>query len=59
MTQDKLEARVIIAADLFRSGKIRRCECFRLEMDAALGEDTGPIRYAPNKDFLVLTMELR
>jgi hypothetical protein len=51
MTQKELEARASIAGDLFREGKILRVECFRLEMDAALGEDTGDIRYCDNRDF--------
>lgn len=51
MTQKELEARALIAGDLFREGKILRVECFRLEMDAALGEDTGDIRYCDNRDF--------
>lgn len=51
MTQNELNARAIIAGDLLQEGKITRAECFRLEVDAALGEDTGPIKYCPNKDF--------
>jgi len=40
-----LDARAKIAGDLYRGGQISRVECFRLEMDAALGEDSGPINY--------------
>lgn len=48
----ELKARAIIAADLFRGGKITRVECFRIEMDASLGENTGDIKYEDNNDFL-------
>lgn len=51
MTQATLEARALIAGDLFQEGKITRRECFRLEMDAAIGEDTGDIRYEKNHDY--------
>jgi len=51
MTQKYLEARAIIAGDLFKEGKITRAECFRIEMDAFLGEDTGDIVYKENKDY--------
>ena len=51
MTQTQLAARASIAADLFREGKIQRCECFRLEMDGVLGRDSGPIQYQENSDF--------
>lgn len=47
----QLRARAIIASDLYREGKIRRHECFRLEMDACMGRDTGPIRYEENTDY--------
>jgi|DEB0MinimDraft_10_1074344.scaffolds.fasta_scaffold21536_4 hypothetical protein len=45
-----LKARAVIAGDLYREGKITRAECFRLEVDAAHGEDTGPIQYEDNDD---------
>ena len=32
--QNELNARAIIAADLYRDGEITRTECFRVEMDA-------------------------
>ena len=51
LTQSQLSARAAIAADLFREGRITRVECFRLEVDAVTGKDTGPIRYEDNKDF--------
>lgn len=51
MTQSQLQARAIIAADLFREGKIHRCECFRLEMDVVLGCDSGLIEYVQNTDY--------
>lgn len=51
MTQAQLNARAIIAGDLFREGRISRCECFRLEMDSYLGRDTGPIKYEENSEF--------
>lgn len=47
-----LQARAIIAGDLFREGKITRHECFRIEMDAFLGEDTGDIKYQDNQDYI-------
>lgn len=46
----ELEARAIIAGDLFREGQITRAECFRLEVDAVLGQDSGPIRFDVNTD---------
>lgn len=51
-----LEARSLIAGDLFREGKITRCEMFRIEMDAAMLENTGEIRYVENEDFVNWTM---
>ena len=50
-TQAWLDARAVIAGDLYRDGEITRQECWRLEMDAVLGEDSGPINYDPNADF--------
>lgn len=50
--QKELDARAIIAGDLFREGGITRAECFRLEIDASLGEDTGAIKYQKNEDFV-------
>lgn len=45
-----LRCRAVIAGDLYREGRITRPEAFRLEMDAALGRDTGPIQYEANTD---------
>ena len=45
-----LRARAVIAGDLYREGKITRAECFRVEVDAAHGEDTGEIQYEKNDD---------
>ena len=45
-----LRCRAVIARDLYREGRITRPEAFRLEMDAALGRDTGPINYEENTD---------
>ena len=45
-----LRCRAVIAGDLYREGRITRHEAFRLEMDAALGRDTGPITYEENAD---------
>lgn len=51
MRQSELEARALIAGDLFEEGKITRVECFRIEMDAALGQSTGDLKFEENKDF--------
>lgn len=51
MTQPALNARAVIAGDLFHEGEITRGECFRLEMDAALGENSGGIKYEKNNEF--------
>ena len=45
-----LRCRAVIAGDLYREGRITRSEAFRLEMDAALGHETGPIEYKANTD---------
>jgi hypothetical protein len=52
LNQVALNIRADIAGDLFREGKIKRVECFRLELDAALGEDTGDIEWQDNEDFV-------
>lgn len=49
-TQKELEAKAFIAGDLLQEGEITRRECFRIEMDSALGEDTGPIVFEKNED---------
>ena len=51
MTKTELSARAIIAGDLYREGEIKRSECFRLEMDALLGEDSGAIRWCKNNEY--------
>ena len=51
MEQKELEARALIAGDLLREGEVTRVECFRVEMDAALGENTGELKFEKNTDF--------
>ncbi len=51
LTQSELEARALIAGDLFQEGEITRTECFRLEMDAGLGENTGDINFIKNTEY--------
>lgn len=51
LTQKELEARALIAGDLLREGEVTRVECFRVEMDAALGENTGDLKFEKNTDF--------
>jgi len=51
LTQKELEARVLIAGDLMREGEVKRLECFRVEVDAALGENTGDLKFDKNKDY--------
>lgn len=51
LTQKELEARALIAGDLLREGKVTRVETFRIEMDAALGENTGDLKFKNNTDF--------
>lgn len=45
-----LQARASIGADLYREGRITRAECFRLAVDASIGQDSGPIEYEANDD---------
>lgn len=45
-----LKARASIGADLYREGRITRAECFRLAVDASIGQDSGPIEYEANDD---------
>ena len=54
MKQSELNARASIAGDLFREGRITRPECFRLEMDAALGRDTGSAQFETNTEYAEL-----
>jgi hypothetical protein len=51
LTQKELETRVLITADLLKEGEVTRVECFRVEMDAALGENTGDLKFEKNTDF--------
>lgn len=44
MTQNELDARVIIATDLFEEGKVNKPEMFRIEVDALLGVNTGELK---------------
>lgn len=49
---NRLDAKALIAGDLFKEGKITRVECFRIEIDALLGEDTGEIKFQDNTEFI-------
>lgn len=51
LTQKELEARALIAGDLLREGIVTRVETFRVEMDAAIGENTGELKFQKNTDF--------
>ena len=51
LTQKELEARALISGDLLREGEVTRVETFRVEMDAALGENTGDLKFEKNTDF--------
>jgi hypothetical protein len=51
LTQKELDARALIAGDLMKEGEVKRVECFRVEVDAALGENTGDLKFDKNKDF--------
>lgn len=51
MNQKELEARALIAGDLLREGEVTRAECFRVEVDALLGENTGELKFEKNKDW--------
>jgi hypothetical protein len=50
MTHSELKARAVIGVDLYHEGRITRPEAFRLETDAVLGRDTGPIKFEENTD---------
>lgn len=56
ITQKELEARALIASDLFREGEVTRVETFRIEVDAVLGENTGDLKFKKNTDFEDFTM---
>ena len=51
MTQVELEARALIAGDLFKEGEVERVEVFRIEIDAALGENSGELKFKKNRDY--------
>jgi hypothetical protein len=51
LTQSELDARALIAGDLLKEGEVTRVECFRVEVDAALGENTGDLKFEKNTDF--------
>lgn len=51
MEQIELQSRALIAGDLLREGEITRTECFRVEMDATLGENTGDLQFQKNRDW--------
>jgi hypothetical protein len=57
MTLEQLKARASLAGEWYREGRITRAECFRLEMDASLGNDTGPINWLPNREYEELLAE--
>jgi len=51
LTQKELKARALIASDLLPEGEVTRVETFRVEMNAALGENTGDLKFEKNTDF--------
>ena len=51
LSQKELKARALIAGDLLVEGEVARVECFRIEMDAALGKNTGDLKFEKNTDF--------
>jgi len=57
LTIEQLKARARLADEWYHSGRITRAECFRLEVDASLGVDTGPIRWQDNTDYQQLFYE--
>lgn len=56
LSQNELDARASIVSDLLKEGKVKRSECFRVEMDALLGENTGDVKFENNTDFIDETM---
>ncbi len=52
LNQTELYARALIASNLMRDGEVERVECFRVEIDASLGENTGDLKFKKNEDFL-------
>ena len=57
LTQKELELRALVVGDLLREGEVTRVETFRIEMDAALGENTGDLKFEKNTDFEDGTMQ--
>ena len=51
LTPKQLNIRASFAGELWREGKIERTECFRIEMDAALGTDSGPVTFESNSEY--------
>jgi len=51
ITQKELEARALIAGDLFQEGEVTRIEAFRVAVDALLGKNTGDLKFEKNTDF--------
>lgn len=49
--QQILHLRASFAGELFRKGQITRTECFRIEMDACLGRDSGPVVFEENTEY--------
>lgn len=47
---ERLRARVAICGDLYRGGRITRAEMFRIEVDASVGQDSGPVEFEENND---------
>jgi len=54
LTPPLLKLRESFAGELYREGKITRTECFRIEMDAALGTDSGPVTFENNTEYMAL-----
>lgn len=51
LSQKELEARALIAGGLLKEGEVTRVECFRIEIDAVLGKNTGDLKFKKNTDF--------
>ena len=51
LNKKELEERALIAGDLFREGEVKRVECFRVEIDNLLDENTGDLKFEKNTDF--------
>lgn len=57
LTPEQLHTRASFAGSLWKTGEITRTECFRLEMDAFLGRDSGPVKFEPNTEHQELVAE--